>query len=144
MTETTDNIGEIYFPAQRHALARTARPHALARRARADDPAGRWAPPAAWLAIALLVGPYLPAWAWMWALAVAVFAACKWATWWPYRFIATPARRAGFLFAYAGMDAESFHLGPPVPTPRTAEWLATTARAAAGAALIWTVARVVF
>src|SRR5687768_851849 len=101
MTEITDNIGEIFRPAKPRAVARGRRPTAE-RRPRPDDRAGRWAPPAAWIAIALLAGPYLPPWAWMWTLAVAVFAACKWATWWPYRFSATPARRAGFLFAYAG------------------------------------------
>ncbi|MEA2710392.1 MAG: hypothetical protein QOF78_2993 [Phycisphaerales bacterium] len=141
MTETTDNIGEI-LAAKPLVLTRGAR--ILAPRERHDDPAGRWSPPAAWTAIALVVGSHLPAWAWMWLIAIAVFAACKWATWWPYRFGGTAARRAGFLFAYPGMDAESFFLGPPVRAPHTSEWLTSAARAIAGAALIWLVARFFF
>ena len=113
-------------------------------RARPDDQAGRWAPPAAWLAMALLAGPYLPAWAWMWLVAFALFFGCKWATWWPYRFAGSAARRAGFLFAYAGMDAKRFLAGPPVPPPPAREWLATGAKAVAGAALLWLGVRLVF
>src|SRR5688500_12725806 len=120
MTGTTDNIGGIFMMASPRDLALGG--GALSRRdaVRRDDLAGRWVPPLAWIAIALLVGPYTPAWIWMWLLAFAVFAACKWATWWPHRFesAVTPARHAGFLFAYAGMDAETFFLGPPVPAPR--------------------------
>jgi alginate O-acetyltransferase complex protein AlgI len=82
----------------------------------------------------------------MWLLAVAVFAACKWATWWPYRFDvrATPARHAAFLFAYAGMDAARFLLGPPSTAPQTRDWLITTARTIAGATLVWLVGGAVF
>ncbi len=82
----------------------------------------------------------------MWLLAVAVFAACKWATWWPHRFDAraTPARHGMFLFGYAGMDVERFLLGPPTPAPATRDWLLTTARTIAGATLIWLVARLAF
>jgi alginate O-acetyltransferase complex protein AlgI len=111
---------------------------------RHDDLAGRRAPPLAWTAIALLCGPYVAAWAWMWLLAVAGFAACKWATWWPYRFDsrATCGRHAAFLAAYAGMDAERFlHGAPPSSPPRAAEWLVTIAAATAGATLIWLAAR---
>jgi hypothetical protein len=94
--------------------------------------------------MALLVGPYLPAWAWMWTIAFAVFFACKWATWWPYRFEGSTARNAGFLFGYAGMDAESFFRGPPAAPPPAREWLATTTKALAGAAMTWLVARLLF
>src|SRR5688500_8723729 len=94
-------------------------PQARRRPHHADDIAGRWVPPAAWVAIALLCGPYVPAWAWMWLVAVAVFAACKWATWWPHRFDAraASARHAGFLLGYAGMDAERFLFDPPAAAP---------------------------
>jgi alginate O-acetyltransferase complex protein AlgI len=84
----------------------------------------------------------------MWLLAIAVFAACKWAAWWPHRFEAraTPVRHAAFLFAYAGMDAESFYLPPPAPPPPTTTraWLTTLTRIVGGAAMIWIVARLAF
>ena len=82
----------------------------------------------------------------MWLLAISVFAACKWATWWPYRFHpgATPARHAAFLGAYAGMDAEAFYLGPPAPAPRRREWITTVARALTGGAMIATAALITF
>jgi Membrane bound O-acyl transferase family len=137
MTEITDNIGEIFnLPANPRPLARG--PFRSSLRRKHDDLAGRWAPPATWVAIALLIGAHIPAWSWMWLLALAGFAACKWATWWPYRFhpTATAARHAAFLFAYAGMDAEAFYLGPPVPTPRRSEWLVTLGRILAGSAMI--------
>jgi alginate O-acetyltransferase complex protein AlgI len=142
MTEITDNIGGILTPAKPRVSTRGVRLSSA--RVRRDDVAGRWAPPAAWVAIALLAGSYLPAWAWMWLIAVAVFAACKWATWWPHRFDAraTAGRHAGFLFGYAGMDAEDFYLGPPAPAPRAREWIGSAARAVAGAVMIWLVARV--
>jgi alginate O-acetyltransferase complex protein AlgI len=112
------------------------------RRRRVEDVGGRWAPPALWVALALIAGPHLPAWGWMWLLAAAVFAGCKWATWWPHRFeAAADGRLFAYGFGYAGMDAEAFFHGPPVPPPRTIEWLAAFARVAAGAALIWCVAR---
>src|SRR5687768_8718103 len=115
MTEITDNIGESVIA---HVWRR--------RRARArEDVAGRWAPPAAWVAMTLMVGPYGPAWVCMWLLAVAVLAACKWATGWRYRFARPIAPCAGFLLGYAGMDAEAFLLGPPAAAPRAGEWLET-------------------
>ena len=144
MTEITDSIGEIIRPAKPRALAPGPRHPSRRPAPRPDDLAGRWAPPGAWVAIALLIGPHVTPWTSMWLLAIAVFAACKWATWWPYRFhaTATRARHAAFLLAYAGMDAEAFYLGPPAPAPRTSEWLTTLARAFAGAASIAIAARV--
>ena len=148
MTEITDNIVES-FPAtlaKPWASAPGSRLASRRRHSHPDDPAGRWAPPGAWIAIALLISPHVSPWTSMWLLAIAIFAACKWATWWPYRFhpTATPARHAAFLFAYAGMDAEAFYLGPPAPAPRRREWIVTVARALTGAAMIATAARLTF
>ena len=145
MTEITDNIGE-FSAAKPAALGRgrsLRRPSS--RSARRDDVAGRWAPPITWVALALVAGPYVPAWGWMWLLAFALFFACKWATWWPYRFHprATPTHHAAFLFAYAGMDAARFYGDAPLPPPRTSDWLLAAARVTAGALLVWLVARVV-
>ncbi len=88
-----------------------------------------------------------PRWAFMSALAMAIYAGCKWLTW-----QRTPVQdvpfwiHLGYLFAWPGMDARSF-LQPPQPsderTPLASEWLTTSARIAVGAALIWGASNVV-
>jgi len=143
MTEITDNSVAI-LRAKPGALAPGLRRRPAPAR-HDDDRAGRWAPPLAWIALALLIGSHVPAWTWMWLLALAVFAACKWATWWPHRFDAraTPARHVAFLVAYAGMNADRFLFDQPPPSPRASEWLITTTRTIAGGTLIGLAARVV-
>jgi uncharacterized protein YqjF (DUF2071 family) len=106
----------------------------------------RWAPllllpPLAGLALL----PRLPAWAFMWALAYAIFFGCKWAT----LIRAGDALRRAFagrvlayLFAWPGMDAAEF-LAPRtcVTQPATREWIAAIARPASGGILLFAVAR---
>jgi len=78
----------------------------------------------------------------MWAVAVALYLGCKWVTFWPHRVDGSVERRLGYLLAYGGMDAAPFFDGAATPpVPRASEWLATAAKLAAGAALLWLVPR---
>jgi hypothetical protein len=87
-----------------------------------------------------------PKWAVMWSLAFAIFAACKWLTW--YR---SGAKRVpwwlhlGYLVAWPGLDAEAFLNPPPgkVKWPSSAECMSATVKLLAGIALFWIVARVI-
>jgi len=80
-------------------------------------------------------------WVFMWLLAAAIFAGCKWQTWWEAR-AAKRARNwrlsAAYLLLWPGMDAEEFfetNVEKRRIEPR--EWLAALMKALAGAALIW-------
>jgi hypothetical protein len=87
----------------------------------------------------------LPRWVFMWAVAVALYAGCKWLT---YREAladrVTPGRwrTVGYLLFWPGMDAPAFLYGidrvaPPHPT----EWTAAALKTLLGVALIWVAAR---
>ena len=84
-----------------------------------------------------------PRWLPMWALALAIYAGCKWLTW-----RRTPApnappwKHAGYLLAWPGMDARAFlnPAGlPPPPRPRAGEWLFAAAKLLLGVAVVWAV-----
>ncbi len=103
-----------------------------------------------WLPLAILplgavaVGNRLPAWAFMWALAFAIYAGLKWHSWWRSRTQIPHAawRSAAYLLAWPGMDAESFlHAGPPVPLPGLLAWIGAISETALGVILLWVVAR---
>jgi alginate O-acetyltransferase complex protein AlgI len=116
----------------------------LARQARVRSGDGRWLgwPPLFALpAAAALAGPVFPAWVWMWALAGAVFGGFKWLTWWRARR-RDPGRSVAYLLLWPGMDATRF-MDPSARPPRPApgEWAAALAKTAAGAVLVWGVAR---
>jgi membrane bound O-acyltransferase family protein len=104
----------------------------------------------AWLPLAVvsiaapLVRDWLPPWAFMWCLAIAIYASLKWASWWrsPLRDSAPLFRSAGYLIAWPGMDADSFldarrHMSPPPAS----EWAWAFAKTTIGASLLWVVAR---
>jgi predicted DCC family thiol-disulfide oxidoreductase YuxK len=94
---------------------------------------------------ALLLRPLLPPWGFMWTMAGALYAGCKWLS---YRdaFHAGAARSRTrvilYLFAWPGMDAEAF-LARPHGEPGAGgwEWIAAALKTALGAALIWIGAR---
>jgi hypothetical protein len=82
----------------------------------------------------------------MWGLALAIYAALKWVSWWrsPMRPRATARRSIGYLMAWPGMDAESFldsSWRPPAPPGR--EWVWAICKTMLGAILLWGVARTV-
>lgn len=86
-----------------------------------------------------------PPWAVMWALAVLVFALCKWLTW--RTAPAAPARRRlAYLVAWPGLDAKAFLDRKPLPPdrrPTPGEWAFATLKTLLGVALVWvTVPRV--
>lgn len=106
--------------------------------------------PADWLPLVLLppaaaaIGTLLPAWLEMWLIAFALFAGCKWLCY--RRGLANLgrvhwARKAGFLFAWIGMDTAPFTAEKSATNPRAAEWFFAASKALAGAALLWAATR---
>jgi hypothetical protein len=87
----------------------------------------------------------MPRWVFMWTLAFALFASCKWLTYWRVReqFGEGDRRRAfGYLFAWPGMDASAFlsRRGTAEPASRR-EWTMAMLKLALGIVLTWVVAR---
>ena len=80
-----------------------------------------------------------------WALAFAIYAACKWLTWWDAARATTRiplARSAAYLCLWPGMDAVSFlDTRRHGRTPAIAEWLFAFLKNVAGALLLWVVPR---
>jgi len=115
----------------------------LFRRSPGAGPLVAWwplvAPPAAVLALA---PRSWPAWAVMWALAVAIFAGCKWLTWRRTSAPEAPAwRHAGYLFGWPGLDAAAFLDSRAVPPrPRAGEWLFATVKFALGLVVLFAIA----
>jgi Membrane bound O-acyl transferase family len=88
----------------------------------------------------------MPPWGFMWAMAFALYASCKWLTYWEVRTrsAAIDGRRAiGYLVAWPGMDAASFlgATGTDVAKPAASEWIAAALKTVLGATLTWVVAR---
>ena len=102
----------------------------------------RWLPGLMVVSMSIAAGPALPRWAWMWILAVSLFAACKWLAWQSVGEAigrrAGLVRNLGFLFAWLGMDAASF-LNRRVRSarPRIMEWASASLKLLLGIALIW-------
>ena len=86
-------------------------------------------------------------WILMWAVAVALFAACKWLTWWE-AFIQGQAgsgrRWLAYLTLWVGMDAKAFlderRLPARVPA---SQWFSAAAVTLFGAVAVWGLARTV-
>lgn len=94
--------------------------------------------------IAVLFRERMPAWAFMWVLAIGLYWGLKWASWWrsPMRSRATIGRSIGYLFAWPGMDADSFlDSTQRVVPPGTRDWVWAFSKTALGAMLLWAVAR---
>jgi predicted DCC family thiol-disulfide oxidoreductase YuxK len=96
-------------------------------------------------AIALLLRSSLPPWAFMWTMAAALYAGCKWLS---YRdagshgLVASPVRTLEYFLAWPGMDAVAFlSRSSGERRPAGSEWIAAALKTAFGAALIWIVAR---
>ncbi|HLY98926.1 MAG TPA: MBOAT family protein [Candidatus Angelobacter sp.] len=120
-----------------------------------DTPPGPRAPWLGWLPLlalplsALAARDHLPAWAFMWTLALSIYAACKWRTWWAAR-AAVPhsaGRSLAYLAAWPGMDAAAFLQDGRLQndrragTPRPADWLWAAAKTTLGGMLLWMAAR---
>jgi hypothetical protein len=87
-------------------------------------------------------------WELMWLLAVAVFAGCKWQTWWQARSNGplSPDWKlsASYFLLWPGMDPQEFFAvsASRLRTPAS-EWIAAVGKTLAGVALIWTGARLI-
>jgi hypothetical protein len=98
-------------------------------------------------AVILAVPATWPRWAFMWTLAFAIYAGCKWLTWrrTPVRGVSV-WRHAGYLLAWPGLDAVGFlntHPASCTPKPKRSEWLFAGAKLALGILLLFVVARLV-
>ncbi len=100
-------------------------------------------------ALALLLRSRMSGWGFMSAMALALYAGCKWLTYWELRTrtvaIAINRRRAfGYLFACPGMAAKAFlcESGAEVGKPSSTEWIAAGLKTLLGATLTWFVARI--
>lgn len=94
---------------------------------------------------AYLVRGTLPPWGFMSAMAVALFAGCKWLTYCDARTFrgSSPLRKLGYLFAWPGMDADAFFSGANrVSRPLAFQWRLAAVKTTLGVALTWIVARV--
>jgi predicted DCC family thiol-disulfide oxidoreductase YuxK len=95
---------------------------------------------------ALLAASWMPRWGFMWAMACALYAGCKWLTYCEARARsgAPDRRRAlGYLLAWPGMNATAFLYGTDRPVqPRPSEWMIAALKTVLGATLIWVVARI--
>ena len=104
-----------------------------------------WLPSVLFLLAALPLGHLLPAWLWMWTLAVAVFAGFKWATFAQATAARTqpvPGPRAWtYLLLWPGMDAYSFLFVAPPRRTKPRSWLFAILKTASGAVLLWGIAR---
>lgn len=94
--------------------------------------------------VALSVAPWMPRWGFMWAMACALYAGCKWLTYREARVrgVAPDRPRAlGYLLAWPGMNATAFLGGTDRPArPHPSEWMAAALKTILGATLIWVAA----
>src|SRR5262249_4847338 len=82
----------------------------------------------------------LPAWAWMWLIALALFFAAKWIT--VSRFLRTGGqgsrwRIVAFYLLWPGMDVRAFFQERFAAGPPAREWLSAVLKATFGAAALW-------
>lgn len=110
--------------------------------------AARWSdivPLIALTSIATLLGGVLRPWVWMWTLALALFAGCKWLTFRAaVRRGLKPAtlRALGYLLVWPGMDPRPFFLNAPsTMKPSRAAWLRSSARVVLGVIVLMTAPR---
>jgi predicted DCC family thiol-disulfide oxidoreductase YuxK len=96
---------------------------------------------------ALIFRTRLASWVFMWAMAFALYAGCKWLT---YRAAVRAARSPGltrvlgYLVAWPGMNAAEFFTGNSHPAkPRRREWVFAAVKTGFGAILLWGTARLV-
>lgn len=103
----------------------------------------RWLPPIVATAAAIALRRDLAPWAFMWILAVTVFACTKWITWWPHRREGDRLRSWGYLLGWPGLDAAEF-LSARCTAPRGSAWLLAILKTLFGALLVWQFAGVLY
>jgi alginate O-acetyltransferase complex protein AlgI len=93
---------------------------------------------------AYLMGGLMPRWGFMWAMAMALFAGCKWLTYCEATTLSVPnrVRELGYLLGWPGMDADAFLSGASrVSRPPTLLWIMAGLKTTLGVTLTWIVAR---
>jgi hypothetical protein len=84
-------------------------------------------------------------WAFMWTMAFALYAGCKWLTVWQARRLVGAAggwRVFGYLLVWPGMDAAAFLSPSRAPDPVSGtEWALAALKTMLGIVLVWFVAR---
>jgi len=107
----------------------------------------RWAPLAVLTLGVIALRNILLPWIFMWLLAAAIFAGCKWQTLWEARVIRHKRnwrRTAAYLLLWPGMDAQDFfEPGVRKPAGQLHEGLAALAKALTGIAMLYAAVRVV-
>lgn len=104
-----------------------------------------WAPLGILTLSALAIQGGMPPWGKMWALAAAIYAGFKWATWWRAKhqgIETTAARSVAYLLFWPGMDARAFlDLKKKPAPPALRQWLWASGKVGIGTVLIWGCAR---
>ena len=92
--------------------------------------------------LALLLKTSVPRWVFMWTMASAIFAGCKWLTWWQADKNVPTWKGCAYLFLWPGLNAGEF-LSPPtvVCRPGLLSWAGVLAKTIFGALLLWVIAR---
>ncbi len=104
-----------------------------------------WLPLLVLVTAAAVIGRLFAPWLWMWSMALAMFAGCKWLC--LRKEIArgmniTPAMKIAFLLGWVGMDAKAFADERKTPAqPRVTEWIFAALKILVGAAFTWMFAR---
>ena len=98
--------------------------------------------------LAIALGASLRPWIFMWLLAAAIYAGCKWLTWWQAKIAGFAAgnrkRSAAYLLFWPGMDPREFFDNTCAKRHvRASECLVATAKTLAGATLMGAGARVI-
>lgn len=106
-----------------------------------------WAPLILLPALTIAFRTKLVPWAFMWLLAAAIFASCKWLTWWA-AFSSGVAmgnwkRSAAYFLLWPGMEQQEFFTEIQKRRVQRNEWLAPIAKTLAGLGLIWIGARLI-
>src|SRR6185295_17323962 len=99
------------------------------------DPS-RWLPPAVLVLTGLILACSLAPWGGMWTLAISMYFACKWITWWPLRHRSSPAMQLAYLFAWPGMNPAFLDRQPGASPPPRGRWLKPILTALLGATLL--------
>jgi len=107
-----------------------------------------WAPLILLPSLVINLRAKLLPWVFMWTLAAAIFAACKWQTWWEARSTRRAANHtwgdAAYLLLWPGMEAQGFFEDAAEKRRIPAkEWLAAVAKTLAGTLLIGAGPRVI-
>jgi hypothetical protein len=122
----------------RHCLGPACRRH--------DAPAPRrawigWLPLVTLPLLAMALSVVIPRWVFMWSLAFAIYAGCKWLMWWraaSFHRRAGAARSLVWLIAWPGMDTRPFlDSAQRVLLPRASDWLAALTKTLLGATILW-------